>query len=176
MVSLIRNADLRAELIRAQQLGEITPVLGKMFLELVQNLATKSNWRGYSYKDEMQAEALIQLCRGYQTYRVEKSENAFAWCTAVSWNAFRKVLGREKKSQNVRDEILVANGISPSTGFLLAHEMQGWDDSMVQPPSEGLRMKPGRSWGKGAGGSTSGVVKKAEPKKPGRPRKTPKDP
>jgi hypothetical protein len=166
---LIRNADLRAELLRAQALDRVTPELGVMFMELVRNLSTKSNWRGYSYKDEMQSEALIQLCRGYQTYRVEKSENAFAWATAVSWNAFRKVLSREKKSQNTRDELIVAHGFSPSTGYLLSYEMSGWDETMVQPPSPGLVMKPGRGWGKAPGPAVVQKTPKAKPR--GRPKK-----
>ena len=41
--------------------GEISNKLAKMFIMLVQRYSQKSNWRGYTYLDEMRGNALLQL-------------------------------------------------------------------------------------------------------------------
>src|SRR5690606_15422851 len=41
--------------------GRITPALARMLLTMVESYARKANFRGYSYIDEMQSEALLTL-------------------------------------------------------------------------------------------------------------------
>ena len=41
--------------------GKITAVLATMYIKLVERYSQRSNWRGYTYIDEMRGQALLQL-------------------------------------------------------------------------------------------------------------------
>ena len=94
--------------------GNITPRLAGMFLKLVDRYSTKPNWRGYSYLDEMVADALMQLSAAALKFNEQKSNNPFAYFTQMTTNSFRGRLATEKKSQNLRDNLLIQNGAMPS--------------------------------------------------------------
>lgn len=111
--------------------GAMTPKLAHMFLKLCERYAMRSNWRGYTYNDEMRSQALLQLSQIGLQFDESKSQNPFAYYTAAITNSFTRVLNIEKRNQNLRDDILEMNGLTPS----FTRQAQG-------------------SWG-GGGGSTS---------------------
>jgi hypothetical protein len=94
--------------------GKITEELGRMFLKLADRYGTRSNWRGYTYNDEMRAQAVLQLSQIGLQFDESKSENPFAYYTAAVTNSFTRVLNIEKKNQNIRDDILQENNLNPS--------------------------------------------------------------
>lgn len=94
--------------------GRITENLGKMFIKLSERYAQRSNWRGYTYVDEMKGQAILQLSHIGLQFDESKSENPFAYYTAAVTNSFTRVLNIEKKSQNIRDDLLEEAGLTPS--------------------------------------------------------------
>ena len=95
--------------------GRITENLGKMFIKLSERYAQRSNWRGYTYIDEMKGQAILQ-------FDESKSENPFAYYTAAVTNSFTRILNLEKKNQNIRDDLLEENGLTPSLTRQNQHE------------------------------------------------------
>jgi hypothetical protein len=94
--------------------GTMTPKLAHMFIKLCERYATRSNWRGYTYNDEMRSQALLQLSQIGLQFDESKSQNPFAYYTAAITNSFTRVLNIEKRNQNIRDDILEMNNYSPS--------------------------------------------------------------
>ena len=94
--------------------GRITPTLANMFLKLAERYSQRSNWRGYTYVDEMRSQALMQLSQIGLQFDESKSENPFAYYTAAITNSFTRILNIEKKNQNIRDDILEMNEMMPS--------------------------------------------------------------
>lgn len=94
--------------------GRITENLGKMFIKLSERYAQRSNWRGYTYVEEMRGQAILQLSQIGLQFDESKSENPFAYYTAAVTNSFTRVLNLEKKSQNIRDDLLEEAGLTPS--------------------------------------------------------------
>jgi hypothetical protein len=94
--------------------GKITPNLANMFLKLAERYSQRSNWRGYTYVDEMRSQALMQLSQIGLQFDESKSENPFAYYTAAITNSFTRILNIEKKNQNIRDDILEMNEMMPS--------------------------------------------------------------
>jgi len=94
--------------------GSMTPKLAHMFIKLCERYATRSNWRGYTYNDEMRSQALLQLSQIGLQFDEAKSQNPFAYYTAAITNSFTRVLNIEKRNQNIRDDILEMNNYSPS--------------------------------------------------------------
>jgi hypothetical protein len=94
--------------------GTMTNKLAHMFMKLCERYATRSNWRGYTYNDEMRSQALLQLSQIGLQFDESKSQNPFAYYTAAITNSFTRVLNIEKRNQNLRDDILEMNGLTPS--------------------------------------------------------------
>lgn len=94
--------------------GQMTPKLAHMFVKLCERYATRSNWRGYTYNDEMRSQALLQLSQIGLQFDESKSQNPFAYYTAAITNSFTRVLNIEKRNQNIRDDILELNNYTPS--------------------------------------------------------------
>ena len=94
--------------------GAMTRRLAEMFIKLCERYATRSNWRGYTYNEEMRGQALLQLSQIGLQFDESKSQNPFAYYTAAITNSFTRILNIEKKNQNIRDDILEMHGLNPS--------------------------------------------------------------
>jgi len=94
--------------------GMATNKLAMMWLKLVDRYATRGNVRGYTYNDEMKGQAILQLSQIGLQFDEAKSNNPFAYYTAVVTNSFVRVINIEKRAQNIRDDILEMNDMNPS--------------------------------------------------------------
>ena len=113
--------------------GNMTRKLAQMFMKLCERYATRSNWRGYTYNEEMRGQALLQLSQIGLQFDESKSSNPFAYYTAAITNSFTRVLNIEKKMQNIRDDILEMNGLNPSWTRQYSNSAQ---PSQVATPAE----------------------------------------
>lgn len=78
-------------------IGTPSERLGEIFMDLVENYATKSNFSGYTYLDEMKSRAIFFLLKYSKSFNPDKSSNAFAYCTQIVKNAFIQVINKENK-------------------------------------------------------------------------------
>ena len=91
--------------------------MGSLFVsikELCERYSMRSNWRGYTYVDEMRGQALLQLSQIALQFNEMKSQNPFAYYTAAITNSFTRILNLEKRNQNIRDDLLQHSGQMPS--------------------------------------------------------------
>ncbi len=102
--------------------GSITNKLAKMFILMVNKYGQRGNWRGYTYIDEMKGQALLQLAQMGLQFDESKSDNPFSYYTQSLQNSFTRVLNLEKKNQDLRDDLLIDSGASPSFSRQLAIE------------------------------------------------------
>jgi len=103
--------------------GKLTEKLAKMFMMLCQRYSMRSNWRGYTYVDEMRSQALLQLSQIGLQFNEDKSQNPFAYYTAAVNNSFTRVLNMEKRNQGMRDDLLEQAGQMPSYTRQVEHEL-----------------------------------------------------
>ena len=108
--------------------GSITNNLANMYMKLCTRYGTRGNWRGYTYNDEMQAQGIAQLTQVCLQFDESKSDNPFAYYTAIINAAFTRVLNLEKRGQNIRDDILQINNFSPSFTRQSMEENKKYDD------------------------------------------------
>lgn len=102
--------------------GKISEKLAVMMMTLCKRYSMRSNWRGYTYVDEMRSHALVQLSQIGLYFDESKSQNPFAYYTAAISNSFTRVLNLEKRNQNIRDDLLQRSGQSPSFSRQLDNE------------------------------------------------------
>ena len=62
----------------------------------------------------MRSQALLQLSQVGLQFDESKSNNPFAYYTAIMTNSFTRVLNVEKRNQHLRDDILEMNSLNPS--------------------------------------------------------------
>jgi hypothetical protein len=108
--------------------GQITNKLAKMYLMLCEKYAMKFNWRGYTYRDEMQNTAILQLTYVGLRFNEAKSQNPFGYYTSAITNSFCRVLNTEKKNQNIRDDILQMNNLNPSWSRQSSNGINSYDE------------------------------------------------
>lgn len=94
--------------------GGLTNELAKMMMKLVERYAMRGNWRNYTYNSEMQGAALLQLSEVGLKFNEARSQNPFSYYTSTITNSFTRVLNLEKRSQNIRDDLLQDGGYMPS--------------------------------------------------------------
>lgn len=113
----LSNKELLAEVKNSKVKGEMTNKLARMLQMLCSKYAKKGNFVNYSYNEDMQAYAMMMLVRTWDGFKPEVSTNAFAWYTQCIKNSFIQYLKQEKRQRDIRDELLVDQGLTPSFGF-----------------------------------------------------------
>lgn len=110
--------------------GNINDKLALAFIKLCARYASRYNWRGYSYSDDMQGKALVQLTSVGLQFNELFSSNPFSYYTSTIKHSFTVVLNEEKHMQEIRDDLLVDNDQSPSWTKQLESDMsrtEHWD-------------------------------------------------
>lgn len=113
----LNNKELLAEVRECKKRGQMSDLLARMLMLLCSNYARKNNWGGYSYNDDMQGYAVMMLVRTWNSFDPEKSNNPFAFYTQCIKNSFVQYLNQEKRQRDVRDSLLVHQGLNPSFGY-----------------------------------------------------------
>lgn len=100
----VNNDELEKELMIYKKTGIASERLGEIFLDLVENYATKSNFSGYSFLEEMKSKAiyfLLMYSKGFDPNKISKRTKqkvrAFAYCTQFIFHAFLQVIKKENK-------------------------------------------------------------------------------
>lgn len=80
--------------------------VGECFMMIATKLASKGNFVGYTYKDEMIGDALENCVVAVHSFDPEKSTNPFAYFTQIIWYAFLRRIEKEKKQTYVKYKTL----------------------------------------------------------------------
>ena len=122
----IRNDVFLIELSKSNDKGEMTNGLAMIMMAICEGLMKRPNFRGYSYRDDLEACAIINLTKVWHKFDATKFKNPHAYFTRVAWNAIVQEIKKEKKLQDIRDNIRLANGLLPS--FAKQFEDKGIED------------------------------------------------
>ena len=119
----VTNATLLPEVVRAQQLGRVTNELAEMLMTIATRYSYKSNFGGYSFRDDMVSFALVNLCANALKFNPEKSNNPFSYYTSAIHNSFLQFIASERDHRDIRDKLMIEAGSNPSFGMMnRAHE------------------------------------------------------
>lgn len=121
-VNYLNNKDLLADVISCKEKGVMSDKLARKLQILTERYAKKGNYANYTYNDDMQAYAMMMLVKTWSSFDPAKSSNPFAFFTQCIKHSFIQYLNQEKKQRNIRDELLVDIGLSPSYTFQLEQD------------------------------------------------------
>ena len=120
----VNNKDLLEALIQyqkdcreAEDQGEESPrvpdYVGKCIYQIATRLASKPNFSGYSYKEDMISDGIENCLQYIHNFNPEKSQNPFAYFTQIIWYAFLRRIAKEKKQMYIRfkaSQSMIATG------------------------------------------------------------------
>jgi DNA-directed RNA polymerase specialized sigma subunit len=90
----------------AEECGDPTPkipeYIGECIFLISTRLATKPNFSGYSYKDDMISDGIENCIQYIHNFDPEKSQNPFAYFTQIIWFAFLRRIQKEKKQMYIK--------------------------------------------------------------------------
>jgi hypothetical protein len=76
------------------------------FIKIAQNLSNKTNFRNYTYKDEMILDG-IENCVAYaHNFNPEKSKNPFSYFTQIIYYAFIRRIQKENKQTDIKRSMI----------------------------------------------------------------------
>ena len=76
--------------------------IGESIVLICNNLAKKPNFSGYTYKDDMISDAMIDCIAAVDNFNPDKTNNPFAYFTQIAWNAFIRRIHKEKKQTYIK--------------------------------------------------------------------------
>lgn len=76
--------------------------IGTCIFQIGTRLATKPNFSGYSYKEDMISDGIENCLLYINNFNPEKSSNPFAYFTQIIWYAFLRRIAKEKKQMYIR--------------------------------------------------------------------------
>jgi len=97
----VKNSDLLAEIVQLKITGRASENFGKMLMMIAENLSSKGSFSGYTWKKDMQSEAVLTCLKYIKNFDETRSSNAFAYITQICKNAFLTYI----KSQNKHGDI-----------------------------------------------------------------------
>jgi hypothetical protein len=113
----LSNSKLLPAVIESKAQGKITNELAEMLMMLASRYASRPIFALYTYREDMVAEALADLCKNALKFNTERSNNPFAYYTSCIHNSFLGFLNVEKKHRKIRDQLLIEVGENPSYAF-----------------------------------------------------------
>lgn len=133
----LNKRDLLVQIRLSKEQDHMNDTLAKMLTMMTKKYAKSPQFAGYSYREDMEAFAMMMLVNTWYKFNEERSDNPFAFYTQCIKNSFVHFLKQEKKQRNIRDEMLVSTGLNPSHTFMLEYEERerhALNEDIPQPP------------------------------------------
>ena len=96
------NEQILRELSEYKKTGEMSEELGVIIIKIMKGLASKGNFYGYTWKDDMVAEGILTTVKYLKNFDPEKSQNPFAYITKIGYMAFIAYIKKQKKHCEIK--------------------------------------------------------------------------
>ena len=131
----VNNADLFEALVNyktmvreAEDAGEEKPrvpdYIGHCIFQIATRLATKPNFSGYSYKEDMISDGIENCLLYINNFNPEKSKNPFAYFTQIIYYAFIRRIQKEKKQMQIKSKLIANAGVENMMDQLVGDDSQ----------------------------------------------------
>lgn len=124
----LSNKELLIETLKSKEQEKMTPRLAEMLMLLTKRYAKRGNFANYTYNLDMQGAALVMLVKNWGAFNPAISENPFAFYTQIIKNAFIQQLNLERKHRDIRDELLIKDGMQPSFTYQNEYENEQYNN------------------------------------------------
>ena len=98
----INNRTLFQHMKEYKENRKISNYVAEGITSICNNLAKKPSFNGYTYRDEMVADAIVDCVSAVKNFNPEKTENVFGYFTKIAYNAFLRRIYKEKRETYVK--------------------------------------------------------------------------
>ena len=117
MAQYVNNAQMLAEYKvwkdkyeTSKALGETSPpiphYLATCILKISEKLANRYNFNGYSFRDDMTGDAILECVKYFHCFDPAKSDSIFAYFSRVAFQSFVGRINRERKQTYIKGKIV----------------------------------------------------------------------
>ena len=99
---IVYQKDCREAEDTGDEIPRVPDYIGTCIFQIATRLATKPNFSGYSYKDDMISDGIENCLQYIHNFNPDKSQNPFAYFTQIIWYAFLRRIAKEKKQMYIR--------------------------------------------------------------------------
>jgi hypothetical protein len=121
----VSNAQLLEEFHIAKAKGKLTDKMAKYLMLIAERYSYHPWFVNYSFREDLVNAAVVNLCANWHKFNPEKSDNPFSYYTTASYRSFLSYLDSERKERDIRDELLIEAGASPSFNYQAKHGTSG---------------------------------------------------
>jgi len=107
------------------------PYISECVLAIPNNLASKGNFSGYSFREDMVGDAVENIIQYYRNFDPAKSKNPFAYLTQFAYYAFIRRIVRERKQSYIKHK-LVQNNILLDSIITQDHDDADYQVSIME--------------------------------------------
>lgn len=132
----VTNAQLLEAIAADKENGKkLSPRLAKYLNMIAERYSYSPSFAGYSFREDMVAFAMVNLCQNWHKFDPAKSDNPFAFYTTAVYRSFLQYLADEKKQRDIRDELLIDAGANPSFSYQERNGTRTSDDTAFRASS-----------------------------------------
>jgi DNA-directed RNA polymerase specialized sigma subunit len=104
-VNYLSNKQLLPEILEFKRTGVASEKLGGQMLMLANKISSKSNFCGYTWREDMVSLACLTMLKYCRNFNPDKSDNPFAYMTSICLNSFRAYLNTQKRHSVIKDQL-----------------------------------------------------------------------
>ena len=101
----VNNAELLEEIKDYKNTGVMSENLGRMVMSIAQNLSTKGNFVGYTWRTEMVSEAVLTVVKYLHNFNLEKYKNPFSYITQICYHSFLTYIKKQKRHSAIKNTL-----------------------------------------------------------------------
>lgn len=90
MANYVQPEELKAEVLKSLEKGELTPKAIEMFLLMAKEMSKKFRYKDEEDRKDCMAFAMMDVIRYWKSFNPEKSKYPFAYYTQILKNGFAK--------------------------------------------------------------------------------------
>lgn len=102
--------EYKKKLRAAEDAGDELPIIpdyiGKAFYNISNGIASRSNFSGYPYRDEMVADGIENCVKAINNFDPDITTNPFGYFSKIIWWAFLRRIEAEKKQLYVKHKVM----------------------------------------------------------------------
>ena len=104
--------------------GTLSEGLVIMIMQLVSKYARSGNWASYTFRDDMESAAMLQLYDTALKFEEAKGNNVFAYLTQIATNRFTAILNTEKTQRKIKSRLMQEAGYNATYNEQIDYEMK----------------------------------------------------
>ena len=105
-------SQIQINLSEGKEAPQMSEYIGECIYKIATRLSTRPNFINYTYRDEMICDAIENCIQYIGNFKVEKSNNAFAYVTQICYYAFLRRIQKEKKQVYIKQKSTIESALT----------------------------------------------------------------